>query len=70
MGEFGKQLFALIAFLMGAGVGGYVGYLTYNNHIAIVQYYNLGGSMLYAGVIGFAVFVAVGGVLYKTMHPH
>ncbi len=69
MGEFGKQVFALISVLIGIAAGWYIGYLIYNDQIALATYYGIGGSLLYAGGLGFVTFMLVAGVLYKTVHP-
>ena len=69
MGEFGKKVFAFLSLVMGGAVGYYFGMLVYTDQIALTQYYGIGGSLLYAGVIGFVTFCLVAGVLYRTTHP-
>lgn len=69
MGEFGKKVFAFLSLVIGGAAGYYFGMLVYTDQIALAQYYGIGGSLLYAGLIGFVTFCLVAGVLYKTIHP-
>jgi len=64
LGEAGKSLSALFSLIIGAGVGGYIGYLFYTD-----QVYGVYTEDYMSIAIGVVSALALAFMVYRGLHP-